>query len=1349
MRADGEARLRQSLPVAGAELLRLEPGDSVRAAAAEFEREPEVLYAEPNFYYELQEIPNDSRFLELWGLHNTGQFVNGIPDADIDAPEAWETTTGSTSVKVAVVDTGIAYHHPDLASNIWTNPGEIAGNGVDDDVNGRIDDVRGWDFLDNDNSPLDLDGHGTHVAGTIAAHGNNGQGVAGVNWRAALMPLRVCPAAGGCSSVGIVNAFAYAGRKGARVVNASFGSPNFSQILLDVIKGWPGTLYVAAAGNDGLNLDAPGVDAYPCEYAADNMICVAATDHRDAVPTFSNYGATAVDLGAPGVSILSTLAAPDTVFSETFEGDIGATWTFGGTNNTWARTNERAKSGSFSLTDSPGGNYANDTDSFARLTNAFSLAGRTDCALDYELRLATQAGGDGFVIDASTNAIDWTGLQAWTGTSGGAFVPLEESLNVLNGQASAYLRFRMLSDSSVTDDGVHLDDLRVLCPAVTYDAGDFDFLHGTSMAAPHVSGAAALMWADTPGVSVAEIRQRMLGNVDALPSLTGRTVTGGRLNVAKAVESAPPPVVATQPATAITHSTATLNGTVNPRGHATSYRFEYGTTTSYGQSTPVQSAGAGDGAVAVSVPVTGLEPNTTYHYRLVATYSDGPVTGADAQFTTQAFQPVVTAQPATSVTTSTAILNGTVDPSGASTTYHFEYGLTTAYENSTPVADAGAGNQPVAVSAPLTLLEAGTTYHFRLVATNAGGTTSSADAEFTTAPLGPPLAALAAPTAVLRTSVTLNGTVDPAGKPTLYRFQYGTTTAYGSSIAGDAGDGIGPVAVSASLTDLTPGTIYHFRLVAQNPDGTAVTGDGQFTTAAVGPPVVATEAATPAKRSAVLEGVVNPQGLDTTYHWEYGLTTSYGTLTPTANAAAAGGAVAADAELTGLTPGTTYHYRLVATSADGTTESPDAEFTTLPPTPPLVAPAAATNVAKRGATLNGTVDPQGLGTTYRFEYGTTTSYGTFTPTANAAAGNGAVAVDAPVTGLAPGTTYHFRLVATSADGTTSSADAQFTTAAPTPPLLTLRPTTAITTTGATVSGTVNPRGVATTYHFQYGTSTSYGKTTLQASAGSGTGQLAVARALSGLAHATTYHYRLVAVSADGVTRSADGTFRTRARPPQASTGAAAAISQTGATVGATVNPNGQPTVYAFQYGRSTAYGARTPNQSAGAGRAAVAVRAALSGLEPGTAYHYRVVATNATGTVVGADRVLTTAPPPPITIAPATLRPDRRGVVTVRLTFPATTPAGTGRAEIFSGRLLAATSQFSPAPAFAGLSQAPKLIGAKSFATRPDGTARVRIRLTRAGRRLVARRASVTATVRVTVLTQVQTKQVRIKRRRG
>src|SRR4029453_6123784 len=257
-RDENGAQRVEALPVPGLQLVRLRSGASVREAAASFERDPRVVYAEPNLYYRLAALPNDTRFGELWGLNNTGQSLcgsAGASDADIDAPEAWNVTTGSNSVTVAIADSGVAYDHPDLQANIWHNPGESGAgretNGHDDDHNGLIDDWRGWDFFPNDNDPRDFNSPGTPVAGTIGARGNNGTGVAGVNWRVKLMPVRVADGNGVVTGAAMVAGFDYAASKGARVVNASFGSPDSSQALLDAVRRHPKTLFVTAAGNGG------------------------------------------------------------------------------------------------------------------------------------------------------------------------------------------------------------------------------------------------------------------------------------------------------------------------------------------------------------------------------------------------------------------------------------------------------------------------------------------------------------------------------------------------------------------------------------------------------------------------------------------------------------------------------------------------------------------------------------------------------------------------------------------------------------------------------------------------------------------------------------------------------------------------------------------------------------------------------------------------------------------------------------------------------------------------------------------------------------------------------------------
>ncbi|MBI5232856.1 MAG: S8 family serine peptidase, partial [Deltaproteobacteria bacterium] len=279
-----------------AHLLKLPQGLSVEKAIELFEQSPLVEYAEPNYIVTINATtPNDPRAGELWGLNNIGQ-TGGTADADIDAPEAWDMTTGSSSTVIAVVDTGVDYNHEDLIGNIWVNPGEdLNGNGVfdqtdingiDDDNNGYVDDLIGWDFANNDNNPFDDNEHGTHVSGTIAAKGNNSIGVVGVNWNAKIMALKFLNRLGSGSTSDAITAIDYHEAKGVKVSSNSWGGGRFSQSLYNAIQAC-NCLFVAAAGNDGKNTDNRA--HYPSSYNLINIVSVASTDHKDIRTSFSNY----------------------------------------------------------------------------------------------------------------------------------------------------------------------------------------------------------------------------------------------------------------------------------------------------------------------------------------------------------------------------------------------------------------------------------------------------------------------------------------------------------------------------------------------------------------------------------------------------------------------------------------------------------------------------------------------------------------------------------------------------------------------------------------------------------------------------------------------------------------------------------------------------------------------------------------------------------------------------------------------------------------------------------------------------------------------------------------------------
>jgi plastocyanin len=390
--------------------------------------------------------------------------------------------------------------------------------------------------------------------------------------------------------------------------------------------------------------------------------------------------------------------------------------------------------------------------------------------------------------------------------------------------------------------------------------------------------------------------------------------------------------------------------------------------------------------------------------------------------------PAVTTNPATNVASFSATLNGSLNPRGSTTTVDFQYGLTTSYGSNTPM-QTQTGNTVRAISANISGLSASHVYHFRIVAHNGGGTSFGGDRTFTTlSPTGPPVVITNPATLIASFSATLNGSLDPHGLTTTVYFQYGTTTSYGSTTAMQSQTGNTFRNISANISGLMVHTTYHFRIVATNSAGTRFGGDRTFTTlTATGPPVVTTNPATfIASFSARLNGLLDPHGLTTTVHFQYGTTPSYG-LTTAPQSQTGNTYRNISANVSSLTASTAYHFRIVASNSAGTSLGGDRTFTTLTATgPPVVITNPATNVASSSATLNGSLDPHGLTTTVYFQYGTTTSYGHTTPM-QSQTGNTYRNIAANISGLTTHTTYHFRIVATNSAGTRFGGDRTFTT----------------------------------------------------------------------------------------------------------------------------------------------------------------------------------------------------------------------------------------------------------------------------------------------------------------------------------
>ncbi len=389
----------------------------------------------------------------------------------------------------------------------------------------------------------------------------------------------------------------------------------------------------------------------------------------------------------------------------------------------------------------------------------------------------------------------------------------------------------------------------------------------------------------------------------------------------------------------------------------------------------------------------------------------------------RAAAPTATTGPATAIGATTATVTGTVVPGGQATSWYVEYGTSTTYGSQTAKANAGSGSAAVNVTSNLASLKPGSTYHYRVVATNSAGTVHGSDAVFTT--LTPPGATTGAATGIGTASATLNGTVDPNSRSTTFYFEYGTSTSYGTKTSvRSAGSGSTPQNETVAISNLQVGRTYHFRIVATSDAGTTTGSDATFTTSSA--PVAVTADASPvAVTTATLRGQVTPNGLSTTWWFEYGTSTAYGSKTASQSAGSGTTARSVSSGITRLTAGKSYHFRLVAQNSSGRVFGLDRLFTTVGA--PTATTGAAQSVGPDSAQLVGSLDTLGRSTTWWFDYGTTTRYGKSTTHRSAGSRAGAQTVTGPVTGLAANTAYHYRLVARSDGGTRYGADVTFTT----------------------------------------------------------------------------------------------------------------------------------------------------------------------------------------------------------------------------------------------------------------------------------------------------------------------------------
>ncbi len=493
-------------------LVSINPGKSIAQSIAEAESDPDVEYAEPNYVRCVSLVPDDPLYSSQWAL------------ADIEASGAWDVTTGSSGVTIAIIDTGVNSHHPDLAMNM----------------------TSGWDFCDDDSQPMDVYGHGTKMAGVAAGRGNNETGISGVSWKNSIMPLRAGNSQGELYVHEIVQAIDYAIANGAKIISASYAGTAYSNAEYEAMSraAAAGLLFVAAAGNQGSNLDCCPV--YPASYGLSNMISVASVNSGGKLSSFSNYSPSRVHVAAPGESIWSTSHVVSEAFSAGFDASA-AGWTL----DNWQRSSIRSFSRDYSLTNSiDAGKYRGNMSATA-VSPEINLSGAAGCKLYFQIYGSSELNCDYLAVETSVDGgnlwssrpmlIDQDGVTSeyprLSGSTLNKWITAYVDLSSFDGSGSFRFRFKFTADAVNTDEGFFIDDIRI-----TYGSGLEAYRRGsgTSFSTPHVAGLAGLIWSKYPAYSVAQVKNVIINSVTKIDSLKGKVYSGGKINASKALNNPDP-----------------------------------------------------------------------------------------------------------------------------------------------------------------------------------------------------------------------------------------------------------------------------------------------------------------------------------------------------------------------------------------------------------------------------------------------------------------------------------------------------------------------------------------------------------------------------------------------------------------------------------------------------------------------------------------------------------------------------------------------------------------------------------------------------------------------------------------